>query len=103
MTKIKVTYEGREDVWLPEKKSLIAWIKAKKFKSIHNFIGGGMIVVGADHPVKSVIETIENCERLAIFTDHEQNMKHSLAVITKRGLEMFDIGKVYKKDLEIVK
>jgi len=99
--KIKAKPEGRKDVWIPEKKSLIEFIKAKKFETIHNFVGGGMII-GADHDVKGVLEDIENADRLGIFTDKTMNVGHSLAIITKEKLECYDIGEITEKDLEVI-
>lgn len=99
--KIKAKPEGRKNVWLPEKKSLIEFIKEKKFEIIHNFVGGGMMIIGADHGVESVLQDIEKADRLGIFTDKTMNMGHSLAVITKEKLECYDIGELTEKDLEV--
>ena len=99
--KIKVRPEGRDNIWLPERESLIAYIKAKKLKKIHNFIPTGMIMLGADHDAESVIDDISRADRLAVFTDPRANMGHSLALITKEKLECFDIGALTEKELEI--
>jgi hypothetical protein len=97
--KIKVTKEGRVGIFIPEKKSLKVFIR--KLKQIHNFIPTGMMMLGADHDVKSVMEDIDRSERLAIFTDPTANMGHSLALIYKEKLECYDIGKITEEDLEI--
>ena len=99
--KLKVTKEGRDGIFLPEKKSLIAFIKNRKLKQIHNFIPSGAMILGADHDVKSVLGDIKRAERLAVFTDETANMGHSLALIYKNKLECYDIGKIAEKDLEI--
>jgi len=100
--KLKVTPEGREDIWIPEKQSLKAFIESRKLKDIHNFIPSGMMMLGADHDVKSVLADIDRAERLAVFTDPHANMGHSLALIYKNKLEVYDIGKITIEELEIV-
>ncbi len=102
MNKIKVKPEGRPNAWIPEKESLKAFIKAKKFKEIHNFIPTRGMMIGANHSVKSVLKDIDNADRLAVFTD-DSNMKHALAIILSEKLEIYDIGKITKKDLLIKK
>lgn len=100
-TKIKVRPEGRENIWLPERESLVAYIKVKRLKKIHNFILSGMMMIGADHDVESVIDDIARADRLAVFTDPHANMGYSLAVITKEKLECFDIGPLTENELDI--
>lgn len=102
--KIDVTPEGREGIYIPTKESLIAWIKSKKFKYIHNFIPSGSMVIGADHDVKSVIEDIQDADRLGIITGKQRgiNFGHALSVIRNERLEMYDIGEVTETDLNII-
>jgi hypothetical protein len=101
--KIKVKPEGREDVWIPEKESVKQFILDKKLDPIHNFVAGGSMVIGADHDQKSVLEDIDKAERLAILTGSAQggNLGHALALIINNKLEMYDIGEITEKDLEI--
>ena len=47
--KIKAQKEGRPNIYIPEKKSLKAFIISKKFDMIHNFIPSGSMILGADH------------------------------------------------------
>lgn len=103
--KLKVKPEGREGVYLVEKSDLTNWIKDKDFVKIHNFVGGGFALIGADHDVDSVLSDIASAERLAILTGAAArgNMNHHLAVIRNNKLEMFDIGKITEEDLEISK
>src|SRR3990167_7137380 len=105
---IKVEKEGRKDMWIPEKKSLVRFIKAKKLKKIHNLIPTGNLMLGADHDVDSVLEDIEKASRMAVFTDPNANFGHSLALIFgdhKKGdvekLECYDIGKSTEEDLVV--
>ncbi len=98
---IKVTEEGRKGIYIPEKESLIDYIKSKNFETIHNFIPSGFMMIGADHEVDSVIKDIEKGERLALFTDHSANMGHSLAIIKDNKLECYDIGKLTTDNLII--
>lgn len=101
-TKIRVKAEGRPDIWLvQDKDSLKNFITEKGTKDIHNFIGGGTMVVGADHSVESVLQDIDNGERIAVFTDSNANIGHSMAIADKR-LEMYDLGPITKEDLEII-
>lgn len=97
--KINVIAEGRKNIWIPEKQSLKKYIKAKKIKYIHNMTTGN-IMLGADHDIESVLKDIDSCDRLAIFTD-DSNMGHSLALIENNILELYDIGKITLKDLNI--
>jgi len=101
--KIKVTEEGREDIYVPEKESLKAWIISKKFKQIHNLILGGLMFIGADHDVKSVLEDIDNAESLGltIGKNSAMQMGHELAIIRNNKLEVYDIGNLTKEDLDI--
>lgn len=99
--KIKVTPEGRKDIYIPEKESLKAWIKAKKLKQIHNFIPSGFMIIGADHDVKSVLEDIDRAERIALTLGESQNMGHNLALIENNKLECYDLGEITEKDLAV--
>ena len=98
--KVKVKPEGRENIYLPEKISLKEFMKSRKLKQIHNFTPSGMMILGADHDIKSVLEDIDRADRLSIFTD-QSNMGHSLALIYKEKLECYDIGKITKENLEL--
>ncbi len=99
--KIVVTREGRPNMFVPEKESLIGFIREKNFEKIHNMIPSGFMMIGADHEVDSVIEDINRGERLGLFTDPSANMGHGLAVITDNKLECYDIGKITEEDLDI--
>lgn len=99
--KIKVTEEGRKGIYIPEKESLKKFILEKGYQLIHNFIPTGMMMLGADHDVNSVLEDIDLADRLAIFTDPSANMGHSLALITQEKLECYDIGKITSEDIQI--
>jgi hypothetical protein len=99
MKKIKAKAEGRENIWIPEKESLKAWIKNKKFEQIHNFIPSGNIILGADHSVESVLKDIDNADRIAVFTNGVGNMGHALSIIKDEKLECYDIGELNDKDI----
>jgi hypothetical protein len=105
--KLKVKPEGREGVWLADKKNVSQWLLEQSWEDsqIHNYIGGGAMLIGANWPVVKVIEWVNKCARLAVLTGDAQrtNMGHALAVIGKDDrLDMFDIGKIAEKDLEAV-
>ena len=100
-TKLKVRPEGRKDIYIPtDKENLKQFIKSRQLKAIHNFIPSGMMILGADHDVKSVLADIDRADRLAVFTDPTANMGHSLALIWKEKLECYDIGKITEEDLK---
>ena len=99
--KIKATKEGRPNMYVPEKESLKEFIKSKKLEQIHNFIPSGMMILGADHEVKSVLEDIDRADRLVVFTDNSANMGHSLALIWKEKLECYDIGEIKESDIDL--
>lgn len=101
--KIKCKPEGRKNIYVPEKESLKLFIKSRKLKQIHNFAPMETMILGADHPVKSVLKDINKADKLAIFTDQEQNMGHSLALIKDEKLECYEIGIIKKSDLTISK
>lgn len=101
--KLKVTVEGRKDIWIPNRESLKQFIKSKDFEMIHNFIPTRGMIIGADHDVASVLTDVDNGDRFAVFTDPLANMGHSLAIIKNEKLECYNIGKISKDDLEILK
>ena len=101
--KIKVTKEGREGIYLPEKESLKEWIKEQKFEQIHNFIPSSSLMLGADHSVESVLDDIDRADRLGILTGKAQanNLGHALSIISNEKMEMYDIGNITEEDLAI--
>ena len=101
---IRVRPEGREDVYLVEKKDIIKWLKKYREKKIHNFIGAGPMAIGADWDKGSVIEKIKRSDRIAILTGEalKGNLRHALSVIAKNKLYMFDIGEITETDLDII-
>ena len=101
-TKLKVTPEGREGVYLCEKADIIQWLNENSFELIHNFIAG-QILLGCDWELESVIEEINNSQRIGVLTGDAQrgNMRHALLVISGNKLYMFDIGEIKEEDLEI--
>ena len=97
--KLKVKPEGRKGLYLVEKKDIRAFIKAKKFKQIHNVIPSESMMFGADHNVKSVLEDIDNSERMGITVPPQ--VGHALSIIKDERLELYDIGDLTEKDLEL--
>lgn len=100
--KILVIPEGRDDIWVPDPDSLIAWIKEQNLDYIHNFITElpGMFI-GADHELDNVIDDIQNGERLALTTGDvwKSNMKHALSIVKDNKLQLYDIGEITESDL----
>jgi len=101
--KIAVTPEGRDNIFVPDPDSLIAWIEGQNFKYIHNFITNVPgVMIGADHDTKGVVEDIRSAERLAITIGDEwrNNMKHALAIIRNNELQVYDIGELTESDFD---
>lgn len=103
MSRVKVTREGRDGVWLVGKGDLKAFLKDRGLETVHNFRGGGSLTIGADHDIESVIGDIDRADRLALLTGRSKagNMGHALALVIGNSLEMFDIGDLTEDDLEI--
>ena len=62
-----------------------------------------MMIIGADHDVNEVLKDIDVADRIAIFTDPNANMGHSMAIIIDNKLECYDIGEIKVENLEIRK
>ena len=102
--KILATKEGRDGVWNVEKNNIIAWLKENQIELIHSFTPRGGAFIGADWDKESVIEKINNAERVAVLTGKakQQNMGHALAVVEYNKLYIFDIGDINDSDIEDV-
>ena len=100
--KITVEAEGRDNIYVPDRESLIAWIEAQNFEHIHNFIPQGSLMIGADHDSKGVIDDIRKASRLALTTGPEwtNNMCHALSIIRNNELQVYDIGELTESDLD---
>ncbi len=103
--KITATPEGRDNIYVPDRDSLIAWVVDQGFKHIHNFIPQGNLMIGADHDPEGVIDDIRGAERLAITTGPEwtNNMRHALSIIKDNKLEIYDIGELTEADFVLNK
>lgn len=101
--KIKVTPEGRDGVWIPEKESLVDFLTEYDAEYIHNFIQGGNTFLGCDWEKQTVIDRVRSADRLAVLTGDSwrNNMRHALSVILVNKLYMFDIGELSEADLTI--
>ena len=95
--RIAVEPEGREGVFLPERRSLIDWLREHWPEPIHCFLGANNpVLIGADWSVEKVIAEVTRAERVALLTGEAKrgNMNHALAVIVDNELRMFDGGEV---------
>lgn len=107
MPKITVTPEGRKDVWLvSDRESLKEYIRSLSLETIHKYVQASHYFIGADFDITSVMEAIDGAKRIAVFTDETPNLGHSLAMIQgdddgDEWLEMFNIGRIKKKTLNI--
>jgi hypothetical protein len=104
--KISVTAEGRDNIFVPDPDSLIAWIEDQGFKHVHNFMVNVTpgVMVGADHNPKGVMDDIRNADRLALTTGAAwtNNMKHALSIIRNNELQVYDIGELTESDLTVL-
>jgi len=91
--KIEVSPEGREGIYIPSKESLISFIDTLQEKTFHNFVQSGGALIGADHEKSSLIYSIKSADRVALLfgSAKSNNLNHSLAVIKKNKLEMYDV------------
>lgn len=109
MTRISVTPEGREGIWLADRDSLKAYIEAQGWECIHNFVQASAFVLGADHSTESVLRDIDRADKVAVLTGDARadNLNHALALIMPpddsrpERLEMFDIGEITEADLDV--
>lgn len=101
--KINVTPEWRPDMYIPNKQSLIEFIRESEQAEIHCMIWVAMMMVWADWHKDSLIKEIEKSERIGIllWNAKKNNLWHALAVITNNELKMFDLS-IDKLDLEIL-
>jgi hypothetical protein len=101
-TKIKVKPEGRPDTFIvTDIKSLEKYIHSLHLDKIHNFVQTSFGLMGCDYTIGSALQVVNTAKTVAVFTNHTQNVGHSLACITDKQLEMFDIGEINLEDLEI--
>ena len=100
--KILATKEGRDGVWSVEKNNIIAWLNQNEIELIHCFTPSFGGFIGANWTKESVVEKINNAERVAVLTGKakQQNMRHALAVIEYNKLYVFDIGDINDSDIE---
>ena len=106
-TKIKVRREGRDGIYLVDKKEIKRFIIKAGFKKIHNLsqtLTGANIITGANYSVRDVLKDIDKADSVAVLTGgaRKNNLNHSLSVIVGGGLEMFDIGEITDDDLLIL-
>ena len=102
--KIKVKPEGRDGVWLIDTVEALKLVNNFPDEMIHNFLPGAFGVIGADWDKESVIEKINNSERVGLLTGDalKQNYRHALSVIEKNKLYMFDVGEITERDLQVL-
>ena len=101
MDKIKAVPEGREGIYTVDKQDMVEWLITYPESQIHNFIPTGSMMLGADWDKESVIKEVEQADRIAVLTGgaRRHNLNHSLAVITKNVLRVFDIGEITDQDI----
>jgi hypothetical protein len=100
MTKIKVLLEGRENIFIPDKQSLIDFIKAKKLKYVHKMEEACFAFLGCDYSKEEVIQAIFECDRVALLFIDDPIVNHSLRIIKNNEMKAFDVP-INIKDLEI--
>ncbi len=84
--------EGREGIWLIDTDQAVALVKSVKGKTVHNFMGGGMVALGADWEKSQVLRTIRGPnDGIALIFPPNMTMRHHLVVLTDKRLS-FDVG-----------
>lgn len=101
--KIDVSREGREDIFIPSRESLITWLRNKNFKEVPHMHSGNHVMIGTDWSLNETIEMIGKGDKIGLLVGMRatKNMSHSLSVIYMRELHMFDIGAITEEDLDI--
>jgi len=79
------------------------FIKGLGCEYIHNTKPSGAMMFGADHELQSVLDDIDENERIAILTDKSGSftMGHHLTIIIDNKHSLFDIGNISEEDLII--
>ena len=100
--KIKAMPEGREGVWLINKFDMARWLEELPYKQVHCYLPTMSTLIGADWKKAEVIGLILMSDRIAVLTGvfRKHNMNHSLSVIVKNKLYIFDIGEITDDDIE---
>lgn len=103
--KIKAKKEGREGVYLINKEEAIKLVNECSGKTIHNFIGeGSPMLIGCDWSKKTVREFLnKKAKSIALLFEPNLVIGHQLVGLTDDKRYSFDIGKIEKSNLTIVK
>lgn len=91
--------EGRPGIWLIDANQAEALIHQKPGATIHNFIDGGMAMLGADWTKEQAVGLVhtEGKRSAVIF---ENTLKHQLVVIDHEKRWAFDIGEIVESRMK---
>jgi hypothetical protein len=98
--KIKVSLEGRNNIFIPEKESLVDFIKKEKATTFHGMEKTSFGFLGCDYNKEQVIQFIDNCDRVALLFIKDNIVDHPLRIIKGKEMKAFDIP-VTPKNLQI--
>ena len=106
-TRMRVTPEGRTDLWLVTPDEVVTWLEANKTEELawHSMIPTNGMLLGADWNHDAVIDLVRKPGvRLAINTDIASCMRHQLAIADddEGRLTVFDIGEITRTDITVL-
>lgn len=100
---IQGTPEGRPGIWLIDADQAEALIHEKPGSTIHNFIDGGMALLGADWEKESAVALVHTeGKRCALVFPPNGTMKHQLVVLDDKKKWMFDVGEIEEARMKSV-
>lgn len=102
MTKIVGTPEGRPGIWMVTPEVAAAVIDAAPGETVHNYIGHGAIMIGANWEkdgAKSFVH--ESDKRSALVFPPQKAMRHQLVVINDEKRWAFDVGVIGESRMEV--
>ncbi len=103
LTRIPGKPEGREGVWLITAETAAALIEAVEGETVHNFIGGGALFVGANWEKSHAIEHLRRPDmRIALLFPPNDHYKHQLVAVNEQRRWAWDIGPIEESRMEAV-
>ena len=103
MKKIKVSLEGRDEIYLIDKNEAKKMINDIKWKNIHHQFQSNGMFIGTDWTKTEVLELIDNARGMALDLEPNFTLGHHFVVLADNGRNAFDVGNITKKDIEIIK
>jgi len=101
--KLPAKPEGREGIYLVDKRSIIAYISTLASEHFSGIEDTGQVAVTSNWGRNLIIRFVEDCDKIAVLLNapRDHNMGCSLSVINGNILRCFDIPMSYD-NLEII-